>query len=110
MRARAFTLAAVVIVATAGTSQGQDAACIEKMKIDERIGILIGIRAAPKGLDVIVDEQVWAGLQFKSKQSIVDTINCAMLPTGEQFNPIVFRSHLTNKIVGKQERGELTIP
>lgn len=101
--------AALILLSSIKTSVAFDPACREKLEVAAKLGLLLDMKATSDGMEFVVNEAIWRGMAFRSKQGLVDTINCGLLDEGKQFNPIIFRSDKTNKIIGKQDWGTLTV-
>lgn len=84
--------------------------CLAVLKKAGEGGLILDMKATPQGMEFVVNEGLWSGIAFRSKEGLIKNINCGLLDEGKVFNPIIFRSHLTNKIIGRQDMGKLTIP
>jgi hypothetical protein len=87
-----------------------DPACREQLAQAARLGLIRDMQATGEGMVFIVDEEIFLGMAFASKEGLVEAINCGLLEDGKQFNPIIFRSHRSNREIGRQSWGTLTIP
>lgn len=102
-------LTTIVVLAAVCPAWAGDPSCMAKLKQAAAAGLIKDMKATTEGMEFVVDENVFPKTAFSSKQGMVRTINCAMLEPGKQFNPIIFRGHLSNKILAKQDRGTLTV-
>ncbi len=104
-----IALAIVSLVLVAPPAMAFDQACREKLLTAGKMGLIQDMQVTGAGVEFVVDEDVFRGMAFRSKQGLVDTINCGLLEKGKRFNPIIFRSDRTNKEIGRDERGKLTV-
>lgn len=101
-----LTAASMILVAELASSTQ----CAAKLAEHPARAIILTMERSSDGLLVIVDEEGWTNLGFRSKQSLVNTLGCAMLGPGTQSDSIIVRGSSTNAIVGWQESGRLTVP
>lgn len=104
---RLFAL--IAAIAMPGSAAAFDQGCRDKLTAAAKMGLLQNMELTGAGMEFVVDEDIFRGMAFRSKQGLVDTINCGLLEKVKRFNPIIFRSHRTNKEVGRDEWGKLTV-
>lgn len=104
------TRLAILFTLWSGLAFAANPECLAVLKKAGEGGLILSMKATPDGMEFVVNEDLWSGIAFRSKEGLVRNINCGLLDDGKVFNPIIFRSHRTNKIIGKQDMGKLTIP
>ncbi len=100
----------ILFTVWSGIAYAANPECLAILKKAGEGGLILDMQATSDGMEFVVNEDLWSGIAFKSKEGLVRNINCGLLDEGKVFNPIIFRSHRTNKIIGRQDMGKLTIP
>lgn len=73
------------------------------------MGLVKGSGAQGGALTVVVDEDVFMGMAFRSKVGLAKTFECAIAGPGKALADVQYVSHRSNKRLARWYWGELTI-
>lgn len=92
----------------AGTARG-DPACIDKVLQAEKAGLTYGEGLVNGVPSVMVDEAMWAGIDFATKTGLAATVECAALGHDQVFAEMHIIGNMTGKVLGVWKHGKLTV-
>jgi hypothetical protein len=83
--------------------------CQNKLLRGEASGLVKGYRNDGRRLVVIVDERIYAGIQYSSKLGLAMAFECAIAGPGKALREVTYQSGLTNKVLATWYLGQLTV-
>jgi hypothetical protein len=102
---------AIILAITSALAQSSKEECVSRLSQAQKAGIIYSFIMDGLTPNLVVDEGVWNKIDFGTKVGMAETTMCALLGPGQPGISVKlnFRSHLTNRIIGEWQNGQLTV-